>query len=90
MPEDEQLATKVTFDFNNGDMQTVVEVASGAIDHETGRFSDAVWGITRVEVYSKTPVRPEFFEPFFAAAAQMVMTGGIPILIALHDAEATT
>jgi hypothetical protein len=73
------LPTKVTFDFNEGDMVTTVEVADGA--------SGGGWGITRIEVISRTPIRPDFVRPFLDATAQMIANGWIPDLIALHDAE---
>jgi hypothetical protein len=81
-----KLATKVTFHLGD-DMAITVEVAPRAVDGATGHPSPEVWGINRVEVYSKTPVRPDFFEAFLQSVGQMILTGGIPDLIALHDAQ---
>jgi predicted dinucleotide-utilizing enzyme len=82
-----KLATKVTFHMGD-DIAVMVEVASGAVSGGDGHSSPRVWGIARVEVSSKTPVRPDFFEAFLTAVGQMILTGGIPDLIALHDAQA--
>lgn len=76
------LAKKVTYDFNEGCLVTTVEVAHGAVG--------GGWGVTRVDVTSMTPVRPDFLEAFLGGIAMMVVTGGIAELIALHDAQDNT
>jgi hypothetical protein len=76
-PADTTLPEKVTFDFNDGDMVVTVEVADGAIG--------GGWGITRVEVTSRTPIRPESLKGFLDAVSQVILTGGIQDLIKQHD-----
>lgn len=71
--------TKVTFDFNDGDMVTTVDIAAGT--------AGGGWGVTRVEVFTRTPVRPESLRPFLDAMVEMILSSGVPELIALHDDE---
>lgn len=79
MPDEATLTKLVTFDFAEGDLTVTVEVADGAVN--------GGWGISRIEITSRTPVVPDFLPPFMEAAGRIILTGGIPDLIARHDAE---
>lgn len=82
MSDEPKLVEKVTIDLADGSIVVVVvvvEVADGA--------AYGGWGISRVEVTSRTPVRPDFFKSFLDSCGQMILTSGIRDLIALHDAE---
>jgi len=74
-----RLATKVTFDFADGDIVTTVEVAEGA--------AHGGWGISRIEVRSRMPVTAAFLPNFLQAIGDVILSGGIPDLLARHEAE---
>jgi hypothetical protein len=73
-------ATKITLDFNDGDMVVTAEVAPGVL-------AGGGWGVTRVEATTKTPIHPDFLETFLEATAGIILAGGIRELIAQHAAE---
>lgn len=52
--------TSVTFDFNDGDMTTTVEVARGAVSRRDGHPSPSAWGVARIELTTATPIHPDF------------------------------
>jgi hypothetical protein len=80
VPEEGTLTKLVTFDFADGDLTVTVEVADGA--------ANGGWGIARIEITTTMPVLPDFLPSFMEAAGRIILTGGIPDLIARHDAQA--
>lgn len=76
--------TSVTFDFNDGDMTTTVEVARGAVGSD-GHPSLSAWGVARIELTTTTPIHPDFLGAYMQAAALLILSGGVPELIDAHE-----
>jgi hypothetical protein len=74
-----ELPRSITWNFNDGDMVTTVEVAPGCVG--------GGWGVRRVEVTSSTPIHPDFLAQFLDSTTAMILSGGTVELINEHNAE---